>query len=267
MEPSSAPETQQPETPSYFRTPFQETVTGMGIFLLVLGCFFAAQMVVLVRELFAREPSLAGRAVDWSILNDPRYADDFQTLAGNGDVIAKAALWSGLAGLVILVVLSVIWKRGAALRDLLGLRMPTLRDTAKWIGIFILLGVVLEVLARILPAFRTDFMQQVLDTTTDQRMMVLGVGLMAPLFEESLLRGLFLGTWRFVSSKDVAVAISAGVFAFMHLQYLDKPMVTVSVLALGVVLGYARANSGSLLVPVLLHMLNNLAGVLLPPAS
>jgi membrane protease YdiL (CAAX protease family) len=77
------------------------------------------------------------------------------------------------------------------------------------------------------------------------------------------------GSLRYVMDKHVAVALTRGMFTLMHLQY--EVAVMLLILPIGVVLGYARANTGSIWVPVLLHMLNNLyerarsAGVLSRP--
>jgi hypothetical protein len=51
------------------------------------------------------------------------------------------------------------------------------------------------------------------------------------------------------------------VFTIMHLQY--EVLVMLLILPLGIVLGYARARTGSIWVPILLHVMNNLASVLL----
>ena len=85
---------------------------------------------------------------------------------------------------------------------------------------------------------------------------------MAPLFEEFLLRGLLFGSVRHIADEHIAVAATAGVFTIMHMQYTAAIMLLI--LPLGVVLGYARAKSGSIWVPVALHMLNNLATVAFP---
>jgi membrane protease YdiL (CAAX protease family) len=87
------------------------------------------------------------------------------------------------------------------------------------------------------------------------------VGIVAPLFEEFLLRGLLFGTARHVVDEHASVAITAGVFTIMHLQY--EVLVMLLILPLGIVLGYARARTGSIWVPILLHVMNNLASVLL----
>ena len=48
----------------------------------------------------------------------------------------------------------------------------------------------------------------------------------------------------------------------MHMQY--DPAIMLLILPMGIVLGYARSRSGSIWVPVLLHMANNLITVLVP---
>jgi membrane protease YdiL (CAAX protease family) len=86
---------------------------------------------------------------------------------------------------------------------------------------------------------------------------------MPALFEEFLLRGLLYGSLRHVLDHHKAIAIVAGLFTLLHPQY-DWYVLLLIVLPMGVMLGYARANSGSIWVPVFLHMLNNTLSILLP---
>jgi membrane protease YdiL (CAAX protease family) len=104
-------------------------------------------------------------------------------------------------------------------------------------------------------------MAKVLATSTNKFLLLLGVGLMAPLFEEFLLRGLLLGSIRHMTDEHSAIALTAGVFTLMHLQYSWTVMLLI--LPMGIVLGYARVRSGSIWVPVVLHILNNSLSVLL----
>ena len=263
MEPSSAPEKPQAE-PAFFsgsRSPNQELALGISVFLLVFGIFFTIQLVVFLREAIARMPELEGQSVNLALIQEPAFQQEFEKFAYNGDVIAQAALWSGLGALVLLLLCAWLWKR-ADMRQLLGLKVPRAIEALKWTGIFILLIAAMEALAWLSPAFRTDFMTRVVGSTTDLLPLLLGAGLMAPLFEEFLLRGLGYGTLRHVMDKHAAVAITAGLFTLMHLQY--EWTVMLLILPLGVVLGYARANTGSIWVPVALHTLNNVVSVLVP---
>ncbi len=263
MEPLSEQELRSPEAPypPTRRHPIQDAALGLGIFLLVLGVFFAVQSYVFVQRIFALEPSLSGQSIDFSILEDPAFRSIVEAYSMNGDVIAQAGLWSGIAGLALLLLLVWAWQRGRT-GDLLGMKQPTLRATLTWVGVFVLLGAALEALAWFFPQFHTEFMAQVMATSTDRLGLVLGVGIVAPVFEEFLLRGLAYGSLRYVMDTHYAIAITAGLFTIMHLQY--EVLVMLLILPIGVVLGYARARSGSIWVAVLLHMINNLASIFLP---
>ncbi|MBS1546956.1 MAG: CPBP family intramembrane metalloprotease, partial [Bacteroidetes bacterium] len=63
--------------------------------------------------------------------------------------------------------------------------------------------------------------------------------------------------------KHVSVAIVAGVFTVVHQQY-DWYILLLYVLPMGVFLGYARANTGSIWTGVFLHMVNNVLSMVLP---
>jgi uncharacterized protein len=86
--------------------------------------------------------------------------------------------------------------------------------------------------------------------------------LMAPLFEELLFRGFLLPGLAAspLLGTAGAVAVSALLWALVHGQYgwIDKAVV----LALGLVLGAARARTGSTLLSLGLHASINLAAVL-----
>jgi hypothetical protein len=56
-------------------------------------------------------------------------------------------------------------------------------------------------------------------TTNDAGGSIIGVGSMAPLFEEFLLRGLLFGSIRHMVDEHGTVALTAGVFTLMHMQY------------------------------------------------
>jgi membrane protease YdiL (CAAX protease family) len=105
-------------------------------------------------------------------------------------------------------------------------------------------------------------MAKVIGSTSNMFWLFLGVGIMAPLFEEFLLRGLLFGSIRHMADEHATVALTAGVFTLMHMQY-DAPVMLL-ILPMGVVLGYARSRSGSIWVPILLHVANNVVSLVAP---
>lgn len=233
---------------------------GVALFGVIMLLFFLAQSAVFIKAVMHMTPEYQDRAFSFLLVSEPAFQERMMVLGSHGDVVAQAAFWSGLVGLLATLVSVFLWKRGRIV-EFLGLGLPKWRPTMVFLGAFLLLGLAIEGLAHLSPAFRTDFMQQVLATSTSTLQLVLGVGIMAPLFEEFLLRGLLQGSLRHLVDEHLAVAITAGVFALMHMQY--SPAIMLLILPTGVLLGYARSRSGSIWVPVALHILNNLATVFL----
>jgi membrane protease YdiL (CAAX protease family) len=234
---------------------------GVALFAILLITFFLVQAAALVSGIVASTPELAGSGFSFALLQDPFFLERMQELAYNGDLVGMESAWSGGAGVLLLMLLCWRWKRGRT-PQLLGLSIPRFRPFLQWLGIFALAVAAIELLASQVPAFETDFMQRVVASTTNWPILVLGVVILGPLFEELLLRGLLFGSLRHIVDEHMAVAISAGVFAVMHLQY--NAAIMLLILVMGTVLGYARSRSGSIWVPVLLHMLNNGLSVLWP---
>ena len=262
MEHPSGPEQPSPEgiQPTYVRPPGLEFAMGVALFAMVLMVFFVMQSGVFISGVLDRSPELAQ---DFSLhtLSDPRMEQRMSELVYNGDLVAQEALWSGLVCTLLILVVVRLWKRGHT-SSFLGLKIPTAKQLFLWLGIFVLLGLAIEGLSYLSPAFRTDFMAKVIASTTNLLWLYIGVGIMAPLFEEFLLRGLLFGAIRHMADEHATVAMTAGVFTLMHMHYDWTVMLLI--LPMGVVLGYSRSRSNSIWVPVALHMLNNLVSVMLP---
>lgn len=261
MEDQSVPEKHSAEAPrpSYIRPPGLEFAMGMALFVMILLSFFLLQSVVFILGVFNASPEFAEQGFSFGLLADAAFRARMDQMLYNGDLVAKQALWSGLIGSMLILGTVTLWK-GHHMIDFLGLRLPSIKRTLPWLGLFILLALLIELLSSISPTFRTDFMQNVLASTSNITLLLIGVGIMAPLFEELLLRGLLFGSVRYMRDEHMTVAITAGVFALMHLQYNWAIMLLI--VPMGVVLGYARSRSGSIWVPMLLHLLNNSIGVL-----
>lgn len=261
MEDRSVPEKHSAEAPrpTYVRPPGLEFAMGTALFAMVLLAFFLLQSGVFIFGVFNASPEFAGQGFSLGLLKDAAFRVRMDEMLYNGDLVAKQALWSGLIGSMLIIGTVVLWKGHHAI-DFLGLRLPSFKRLLPWLGIFVLLALLIELISSLSPTFRTDFMVNVLASTSNITLLLIGVGIMAPMFEELLLRGLLFGSVRYMRDEHVTVAITAGVFALMHLQYNWAIMLLI--VPMGVVLGYARSRSGSIWVPVLLHVLNNSISVL-----
>lgn len=243
------------------RPPALEFSMGVSLFAMALIAFFIVQSVALVSGVAERSPEFASEPFSMGWLQDPVFQQRITELAFNGDLVGAESAWSGGICAAFILITCALWKRGRALA-FLGLGLPRAAAFLRWFGIFAALMLGVEALAQFTPAFQTDFMQRVVGSTTNWPLLIAGVVVLGPLFEELLLRGLLYGTLRHIADEHVSVAVSAGVFALMHLQYSLPIMLLI--LPMGVVLGYARSRSGSIWVPVLLHMVNNGLTVIWP---
>lgn len=258
---SPSEQEKRPSETGYLRPPGLEMGNGLAIFSLVFMVFAAAQFAAMFERILHTTPELSGSFIGMS--RSDLFAARFKALAENGDAVAFIGLVSGLVSLVLLLGL-VYWWKGARITQFIGMRLPAWRPFLAWCGFFVLVYAALEGIAYLLPeGSESSFVEHVMASITDRGMFVLGVALMPALFEEFLFRGLLLGSLRHLLDKHTAIAITAGIFTFIHFQY-EWYLLLLNVLPLGVFLGYARANSGSIWTCVILHFLNNAAGLVLP---
>lgn len=261
MESPSAPEKSSAEAPTSLRPPGLEFAMGVALFAMVTVAFIVIQSVAFHHGIVKVAPELADIPFSVQWFEDPAVVEQMKVHQFNGDVTAQTSLWSGGLCLALILVSVGLWKRKQFV-DFMGLRAPRPLQLLKWFGLFAALLLAIEGLARISPIFQTDFMEQVVGSTTNLGKLLIGVAVVGPLFEEFLLRGLLFGSLRHIVDEHASVALTAGVFALMHLQYSIPIMMLI--LPMGIVLGYARSRSGSIWVPVLLHMANNGMSVFFP---
>jgi membrane protease YdiL (CAAX protease family)/tetratricopeptide (TPR) repeat protein len=84
------------------------------------------------------------------------------------------------------------------------------------------------------------------------------IGIIAPIVEEILFRGLLYGALTKWLRAGWVVVVSSFAFALIHLEIVGF----VPIFCLGSILGWARWKSGSLGLPILIHVLNNCLAVL-----
>ncbi|MEN8234351.1 MAG: type II CAAX endopeptidase family protein [Actinomycetota bacterium] len=187
------------------------------------------------------------------------------------DLILLAASFAGQAGgnLVVMWLLSVRRGTGSLCRDF-GLAI----DIGHWWGIpggFMLQIAVVLVTAPLLQLLFPDGAPQqgiaeITEEVTsfaDGMIIVLMVGVAAPVVEEMLFRGMLLSRLVRSMSPLWAVVVQALVFGGVHL--LDPSAIAAfpGLVIVGAVLGYAAIRTGSLSLPIMLHAGVNLTAVVL----
>jgi len=227
-------------------SPFWSPWATVGLGLLVAIAYVLVQLGVAaawVLCLFAREPGLDQQAVTAGLQD--------------GDLFAAATLATSLVCSAMVLGFARL-KRGADAREVLALGRPTLGALAFWGAVTVAFAVASDALRLLLgrpvvPEFMTDLFR----ITSTPLLLWLAVAVAAPLFEELFVRGFLLeGLRRGSLGNAGAVVVTSLAWTVVHLQYDLFDLATV--FAFGLVLGAARLRSGSLWIPIALHVLVNL---------
>ena len=241
----------KPGDPSHpFRPPGLEMMMGLGLFCSIMLIWLTAQAIA-----FTQHPQVIAASAEAPL------ADVVAAYDKHGDVVGFVGVWGHGTAAVVLLLFVRLWKRKHA-GQFLGSKMPELKPALLWTAVFVVLAIALEVLVRIVPSLQTDYMVELISSSSQPLWLFMGACVAAPVFEELAFRGLLIGTLRHMLDKHAAIAIASGVFTLLHLQYA-WPILLTQVLPLAVVLGYARTESGSIWLPIGLHILANSASMLL----
>jgi len=184
----------------------------------------------------------------------------YQNVAyANLGVISSLSSILGIAMLIVFIQL-----KNNNFRQYLNFYPLTLNILAIFLFISFCMMAGMEYVSNLYPEiFETDFAIESYRQAKSLPMLYLGVVLLGPIFEECLFRGfLFKGLEKSALGGHGAVFISAILFSLVHIQYGIYILVFI-MLPIAILLGYARLKSGSLLLPIVIHVINNLATCLI----
>lgn len=186
-------------------------------------------------------------------------AIDIILLGSNDGTILSVSLIITL-GLLTLFTLGILKLKGGNSRDYLVLQTFNMTVGAGMFGLLLLFMIGSQSLTYVLDAAPSEFIDPLYETVSSVWLLILAIVIIAPLYEELIFRGLLWNAiaQRFSSETRgaiIASVITSVIFAVIHLQYGLYEISTIIVLAL--IFCYARVKSGSLLLPMLLHIINN----------
>lgn len=171
-----------------------------------------------------------------------------------------------LPSLMIAVAALAVSRRRLSWRDDLAVRRPDPRQLVGWLVLWAAWVTAVELAG---PTLGVESPWGAFGALSPGAIALRAVGivLLAPIGEELVFRGLL---YRLLSRTRLgvpgAILVPAALFAALHLQYLGWELAVV--FADAVLLGLARWRSGSVLVPIAMHMAGNLFAFIqrvLPP--
>jgi len=172
-------------------------------------------------------------------------------------MVLSIAILLGAAVCSVLVFVAVWARRGPTLREYLRLFPLPKRILLFWLGALVVLMLGWDIFTwAIGREFIPAFMREAYENAGARPLLLVAVAVGAPFFEEVFFRGfLFEGLSRSRIGAWGAIVATAVVWALVHLQY--DPYEMFSVFVLGLIFGYARVRTGSLVTPMAMHALAN----------
>jgi membrane protease YdiL (CAAX protease family) len=222
-----------------------------GFSLIVVAAFVGLQTAVAIGFV----------AVQIAVNNHIPNEAEAASLGSNGLLVSLATLVS-VPPSVALVCLFAKIKRGATIRGYLGLRGVTLRVGLAWLGIVLFYvaaadGLTYALGRPVVPAFVVSAYK----SAGFLPLLWVALVILAPLFEEAFFRGFMLEGFRHSRLGAVgAVTLTSIAWAAIHIQYDAYQIGTIFVG--GLLLGAARIRTGSVLLTMGMHSLQNIVATI-----
>ena len=192
----------------------------------------------------------------------PDTADWMANAVLAGDLMKAVAVGGAMCVLMIVAVIRL--KKGSQLSLYLPFKKVAPLEFFKWLGLSLLVVLLVGNVFQYFGFEESKSMDGIMSQMRALPLMYVSVVLVAPIAEELLFRGFVISgleRLKLPDSPSLAVGISAFLWAMLHLQYHAHEMF--QIFLLGVVLGFARLKTRSLVTPVVIHVVNNLAALLI----
>lgn len=184
--------------------------------------------------------------------------------SSNGTVVSASLVIS--CGLLILLSYLIVRLKGGHFSQYLALRPFSFSIGFAMLGLLLVFMIGSQALTYWLDKAPSLFVDPLYDSVSSVWLLIFAMVIVAPVYEELVFRGIL---WSAIaeqfaappatgisqSGAVIASLITSLIFASIHLQYGLYEISTIVVLAL--IFCYARVKSGSLLLPIVLHIVNN----------
>lgn len=237
---------QNPESPKAAITLFQ--TLSLAILILVVYVFLQGSLL----QHFAK--AQLGELADAKAL-----AESMKSLVYDARVLSYVEIISGT--LTTLFIILLIRLRNVSPVEHLKLYAFKKRDLINGLVVLVAFTVLLTFISWLVSHESSEFMTKIWESNDNVILLILGIVIAAPIFEETLFRGfVFTGIQESHLGTGAAIVFSSAFWAIIHTQYGAFDLI--SIFLLGIVFSVARIASGSLLLPIILHGTFNLFAIL-----
>ena len=233
-------------------------VKSLSVSLLIFGVFSLIQIGILFVFILQNGFTINDINVKPEIL---------ETQANN--FIAPISIYSSLFGILLVIYLSKFIYTGNKFSEKIRNKIiPINKDesigkTIEWILILFGFSLFITFLTNWLGIMNeVEFTNQVLNNSSSMILLLYGFGIVQPIFEEFLFRGLLFKGLKEKFGGRLTVLITSILFVIAHIQY-DFIILILVLFPNALILGFARLKTGNLTIPIILHCINNIVVLLI----
>ncbi len=176
----------------------------------------------------------------------------------DGDLLAlEMTFYFALVALLFVLLFSLPFKWLLPFREYMAVRSPAFKQALLWLLITVVAVVVLDSLLYLLGAdVVPEWSRNIWQSADSKAFFLFAVIFLAPLCEEAVFRGFLFKGFEHRFGVWTAILVSAALWSALHVFQYGLIHV-VYIMVLGIVMGTARWKSGSIFVPLLMHVMNN----------
>ena len=233
-------------------------VKSLSISLLIFGFFSLIQMGILFICLLQHGFTINDINLNPKILEEQAY-----------NFIAPISIYSSMIGILLVIYLSeFIYTGNKFSEEIRNKIIPINKDESigkiiEWVLILFGFLLFITVLANWLGVMNeVEFTNQVLNSSGSIIFLFFGFGIVQPIFEELLFRGLLFKGLKSKLGGNLTVLITSILFVIAHIQY-DFTILILVLFPNALILGFARLKTGNLTIPIILHCINNITVLLI----
>ena len=231
---------------------------SLSISLLIFGVFSIIQIGILFIFLLQNGFTLHDIKLNPNILEEQIY-----------NFIGPISIYSSLFGILLIIYFSKLIYTGKKFSEsIIKKIIPINKDESigtiiAWLMILFGFSLFITLLANWLEVIHeVDFTNQVLRNSRNMIFLFYGFGVVQPIFEELLFRGLLFKGLETRLGGNLTVLATSVLFVIGHAQY-DFPILMLVLFPNALILGFARLKTKNLTTPIILHCINNITVLLI----
>ena len=231
----------------YFSLP--KTIFTSALIFLV---FSLSQMLVLGFFLVNENKEINQILLDQNLIESQAY-----------NYINPISIFSSLFGILLIIFLAkyiLISPNNSKIKlnQIIPIDFPPIKLIFFWLFILFGFSLLVSITSNWLGVFNeTTFTNQILSNTNNILLLFYGIGIVQPIFEELLFRGLlFKGLYERLGGT-LTIIVTSVLFVIPHIQY-DLSILLLVLFPNALILGLCRLKTKSLTIPIILHCANNL---------